>query len=357
MPEASDIELSLIIPAYNESAIILRNVRELESWMVTNLPAVTFEIIVVDDGSTDGMGALLMDAARDIPRLRVARHGRNRGRGKGVRTGLEASRGRYMICLDADLSYAPDHIPRLLEPLKQDAADITLASAYHPGGQVSNVPFTRAVMSRWGNRMLSAGFKGKLKTVTCVVRGFRRDVVEALELTNDGKDLHLEILQKAELFGMRILEVPAHLNWRDRDRGKVARKRLIDYIPFLSMSGTIASHLVYSYVLQPSALLNIPIVSLLGVSFLCLVALVGSWISRLMDVGAIGLGTLYSTLRETMLQGQLTVLVLVASFIIAIILLAFYFASQQSKRHHDDMYILLNRMNARLKELEQKRGS
>lgn len=349
-------ELSLIIPAYNESGIIVRNVTELDAWMRAELPDVTFEMLVVDDGSTDGMADQLKAKTATLPGLRVVSHGRNRGRGRAIRTGFEASRGAYVICLDADLSYAPSHIPRLLEPLRQGRADITLASAYHPEGSVENVPFTRLLMSRVGNRILSSGFKGDLHTVTCIVRGFSREAINTLELINDGKDLHLEIIQKAELFGLRLVEVPAHLIWRDRNRGKKKKRRLRDFIPFLSMSGTMASHLVYSYVLRPAGLLNIPLFGLMLVAAICIAGLAISFLTKLADPVTGGFSQIYSVLRETLLQGQLTALVLAASLIFVVILLAFYFASQQNKRHHDEMYILLSRMNARIKELERRQA-
>lgn len=354
MPSPRDIELSLVIPAYNESEIILRNIGELEQWMTANLAHVDYEIIVVDDGSTDGMGRRLDERAVTDKHLRVAHHKRNMGRGRGIRTGFEASRAQYVICLDADLSYAPEHIARLLTPLVADEADITLASAYHPDGSVQNVPFTRALMSRWANFLLSRGLKSKLHTVTCIVRGFSRKAIDQLELINDGKDLHLEIIQKSELFGLRLKEVPGHLNWRDRDRKtKKPQGRFINRIPFLSMSGTIASHLIYSYVLRPGAMLQIPVISLMFVTLISAAVLAWAWLERLFGPGTLGLNKIYTTLRETLLQGQLTLLVMVSSLLVSAIFLAFYFASQQSKRYHDEIYVLLSRVNARLKELER----
>jgi len=354
MPTDLGIDLTLVIPAYNESAIIMANVRELDAYMRTALPDVRYEILVVDDGSTDGMSGILRDGQAEIPALRHVSHSRNRGRGRGVRTGIENARGAFLICLDADLSYAPDHIPRLLAPLQSDEADVTLASAYHPDGRVNNVPLGRALMSRYGNKMLSAGFRSNIHTATCIVRGFRREAVAQLDLINDGKDLHLEILQKAELFNLRILEVPAYLNWRDRKRGAKPKRRLRDFVPFLAMSGTIASHLVYSYVLRPSGLLNLPLIGLAAVMALALGSLVWSFIEKLAASGSLGLDAIYSTLRETLIQGQLTALVFTTALIVSIILMAFYFASQQSKRHYEDIYILLNRMDARLKAIERE---
>ncbi len=349
------VELSLIIPAYNEAAIIVRNIGEVEAYMRDHLADIAYELIIVDDGSTDGMADLVAEHGKTHEAVRLVRHDRNRGRGRAIRTGFDASQGDFIICLDADLSYAPEHIARLLTPLKEGVADITLASAYHPEGSVQNVPTMRALLSRWGNRVLNAGIQSKIHTVTCVVRGYRRDALDAMELINDGKDLHLEIIQKAELFGLRLKEVPGHLKWRDRNRGRKPKTRLRDHIPLQGMSGMIASHLVYSYVLRPGTMLSIPVVSLLFISLIALITLIWSWAARLLGPGAFGFSKLYGTLRETLLHGGLTLAVMISCLIIAIILLAFYFASQQSKRHHDEVYILLSRMNARLKELERSK--
>src|SRR3954471_17880093 len=119
------VELSLIIPAYNESAIILRNVEEIERWMAEHQPEIAYDIVVIDDGSTDGTGEVLNERAKTDPRLKPLHHNGNRGRGRAIRTGFEQSSGRFVICLDADLSYSPEHIPRLLEPLRTGRADIT----------------------------------------------------------------------------------------------------------------------------------------------------------------------------------------------------------------------------------------
>jgi dolichol-phosphate mannosyltransferase len=154
--------VSLVIPAFNESEIILHNVDELAAWMTSNAKHISFEILVVDDGSTDGMGDLLEEACLQRNWLRVAHHPVNMGRGLGVRTGFSKATGDYIVCLDADLSYSPDHVLRLLDPLMAGEADITLASVYHPEGQVINVPGQRVFLSRFGNRILSLGFGGDL---------------------------------------------------------------------------------------------------------------------------------------------------------------------------------------------------
>lgn len=346
------VEISLVIPAYNEAGIITGTVGQLDAFMRANMPGRSFEIIVVDDGSSDGMYARL--AELDMPGLRVERHPRNLGRGAGIRTGFAAARGAYVVTLDSDLSYAPDHIPRLLAPLEAGEADIVLASAYHPDGVVRNVPFVRAKLSYYGNKVLSAGVRGQLHTLTCMVRAYRREVVETLELVNSGKDLHLEIIQKANMLGYRIVEVPATLDWRDKSRAKRVGKGW--RFPLLAMSGTIASHLVYNYVLRPGSMLILPVVSLGFVILLGGLMLLYGWIANIIHLAGHGFfRALYEGLRTTLLDGWLTLTIMGGSAFFLLIFLAFYFQSHQSKKQFEELYILLTRLNDRVKALEDPR--
>jgi len=347
-------QISLIVPAFNEAGIIANTVHELHRYMADKMSAWTYEIIVVDDGSTDGMAGVL-EALND-PQLRVARHPRNKGRGAGIRTGFATARGDYLICLDADLSYAPFHIERLVAPLHAGEADVTLASAYHPDGAVRNVPAFRAFMSRQGNKILSSGVYGRFHTLTCMVRGYRREVTDHLDLISDNKDLHIEILQKAALFGYRVIEVPAVLEWRSKDRAKRLSQGWFASFPLFAMSGTIVSHLVYNYVLRPGRTLMIPIVGLAAVAVIAALTLIGTWLARVVTSNEANLLTrFYEATRETLIQGALTSTVLLSSVAALLIFISFYFASQQSKKQFEETYILLSRINERLKRLERSR--
>ncbi len=165
-----------------------------------------------------------------------------------MRTGFAAANGEYLVTLDSDLSHLPDYIPRTLVPIEPDKADIVLASAHHPDFVVRNVPWMRAKLSYYGDKVLSAGVRGQLHTLTCIVCAYRREVVKKLELVSDGKDLHIEIIQKANLFGYRLTEIPATLDWRDKSRAKRVGKG--SAFPLFALSGIIASHLVDNSVLR-----------------------------------------------------------------------------------------------------------
>lgn len=341
--------LSVIIPAFNETSVILGNVDEVSAWIEARYPKLSYEVLVVDDGSTDGMREILLDAMSSRSWLRVVSHDRNRGRGKGIRTGFENAKGEFIICLDADLSYSPSHIEGLLEPLRSGGAEITLASAHHPEGALVNVPRQRAFLSKVGNKILAKGFSGGFSTVTCVVRGFTRKAVESLELVSEGKDLHLEILQKAELLGLHIREVPATLYWRDRKRGSTKNTSLIPDIAIIKMRKTVLSHLVFNYITNPGVLLFFPTTFLLLVSILSFSMLSASFVTRLLESET----ALFMTLRMTLVEGQLTLLVGSLSLVFLIIFSIFYFLSNQSKRYFEEQYTLLMRMNQRIKELER----
>lgn len=345
--------ISVIIPVLNEEDTIRGTVDELAAWFETSMPGRAFEIIVVNDGSTDRTALVLKELADERAYLQVAHHPYNIGRGQAVRTGLLHAKGDYVVSMDADLSYEPNHIRILIEPLERGEADITLASAYHPEGKVENVPFRRALISRIGNWVLSLGTYGEFHTVTCIVRGFRRDAIANIDLVNTDKDLHLEIIQKAQLFGLRVREVPATLAWRDRKRQSrsVKKKRPIRFLP--GRGSVIGSHLAYGFAMRPSLFVVIPLITLA-------LAIAAGSATLLYQFGRHLFGSshaswvsgVYQALRTTLIEGNLTLIIVFFAAVILMQFFAFVMIASQNKRTYEEMIVLLGRTNDRIRELQ-----
>lgn len=205
--------VSLVIPAYNEAAILERNLLQLCEHLVRLGAEFTSEIVLVNDGSRDRTGALADAFALDHDSVRVVHHSHNQGLGQALRTGFEAARGRYIVTLDLDLSYAPAHIERLVRHMRRTGAQVVVASPYMPGGRVSSVPRLRLWLSIWANRFLSLAAKRDLSTLTGMVRAYDGAFLRSLHPRANGMDINPELLHKAQLLKASVEEIPAHLHW------------------------------------------------------------------------------------------------------------------------------------------------
>ena len=255
-----DIALSIVAPMFNEQDNVTRTVDLIKKEMEgLGRP---WEFIMVDDGSTDGTRAAAVAQAQADPRIRVVGYTRNAGRGKALRTGIAAARGAIIVTTDFDLSYEPSHITRLFHELDADPElDAVLGSAYMEGGQAIGVPWFRLFVSKLGNRILSFAMGGRFKTITCVLRGYRRGVIQDLELESNGKEFHLEVLSKLTALGYNVKEIPATLRARKKGRSK------------FRFRATSVSHLMFSLYERPMMLFG-----LLGVLSIVLGVFVGLYL-------------------------------------------------------------------------------
>jgi glycosyltransferase involved in cell wall biosynthesis len=214
------VDLTVISPVFNEAENVLSSV----SRIVEALKAMqgTWELLLVNDGSSDDTLAIARDLEGSTPQLRVLSYPVNCGRGRALRHGFTHARGRYVITIDFDLSYSEDHILALYRELSdpRQMNDVVLGSAYMVGGKVVGVDSTRLLVSRLGNKILEYTFPQAFKTTTCILRGYRREVLQALELDSDGKEIHLEILSKVCALGFRVKEIPATLSSRKKGTSK-----------------------------------------------------------------------------------------------------------------------------------------
>ncbi|HEY6233759.1 MAG TPA: glycosyltransferase family 2 protein, partial [Candidatus Elarobacter sp.] len=164
--------MSVLIPAYNEAAIIERTLSTVRDHLSTRPDAHSWEMLVVDDGSTDGTGDLAEAFAAGDERIRVLRHRTNFGLGQALRYGFAQAKGDVVVTLDADLTYSVDHVDRLLDAFEQTGAKIVVASPYAHGGVTTRVPFRRLLPSRVANVLLAAASNAHISTYTGMVRAY-----------------------------------------------------------------------------------------------------------------------------------------------------------------------------------------
>jgi glycosyltransferase involved in cell wall biosynthesis len=205
--------VSVVVPVYNESEIITANLTTICDYLGRLEEMYRWEMIVVNDGSTDDTGALAEAFAEGREDVRVLHHQTNFRLGQALRYAFSKCRGDYVVTFDCDLSYAPEHIGRLVTELHSTDAKIVIASPYAKGGQTTKVPFRRRFLSRSANRFLAATARGHISTLTGMVRAYDRRFLSTLNLRSMGADINTEILYKAELLGAKVVEIPAHLDW------------------------------------------------------------------------------------------------------------------------------------------------
>jgi glycosyltransferase involved in cell wall biosynthesis len=205
--------VSVVVSAYNEAALLERNLLRLCQYMKSLEEEYRWEIIFINDGSTDETGELAEAFGETRDNMHVFHHMTNLGVGQAFKLAFEHCRGNYIVTLDLDLSYSPDHIRKLLSKIRATGAKIVVASPYMKEGMVSNVPWLRRILSICANRFLARTARGSLSTLTSMVRAYDGKFVKSLNLRSLGMEVNPEVIYKAKLLHAHIEEVPAHLDW------------------------------------------------------------------------------------------------------------------------------------------------
>lgn len=203
-------ELSVVLPCLNEARTLPACIAQIQRAILEH--HLDAEIIVADNGSTDGSSAIATSLGARVASVP------DRGYGSALMGGIAAARGQYLIMGDADGSYNFDDIPKFLEQLRA-GADLVMGNRFRGGIQKGAMPFLHRNL---GNPVLS--FIGRLffhapcGDFHCGLRGFSKQSYQRMDLQTTGMEFASEMVVKASLFGMKIVEVPTTLAPAGRDR-------------------------------------------------------------------------------------------------------------------------------------------
>jgi len=204
--------LSVIIPAYNESKTILRVVDSVLGLDVSK------QIIVVDDGSTDGTRETIR-ALKGRPGIDIALHDCNQGKGAAIQTGIQLAIGDILIVQDADLEYDPQDILRVIRPIVDGESDVVFGSRY-----LTNSRQDQSALHRFGNACLT-GFSNwmtnqRLTDMETCYKAFRRELIQSIPIEQRRFGFEPEITAKLARKKILIREVPISYQSRSWQEGK-----------------------------------------------------------------------------------------------------------------------------------------
>ncbi len=222
------MRLSVIVPVYNEMDTIAEILRRVHAVDLTvsigygseagSAVELEREVVVVDDGSTDGTSELLQQLRNDA-RTAVLWHEQNQGKGAAVRTGLQRATGDILLIQDADLEYDPRDYPSLLQPILEGRSEVVYGSRFR-GGPTKAMFFWHAVGNRFLTLVTNVLYDSILSDMETCYKVFTREVADQLDLKASGWGFDPEITAQILKLGYRIYEVPITYTGREVEEGK-----------------------------------------------------------------------------------------------------------------------------------------
>ncbi len=211
--------LSVVLPIYNEALILDGTVARLLPFLAGLTP--DFELICVDDGSTDRSREILESAAHDDARIRVEVSPRNRGKGAAVRRGMLAAAGDRVVFMDADLSTQLEELPALLEAL-DSGYPVVIGNRRAPGSHLARrQPLLRETLGKGFTILSRLLLAPGIHDFTCGFKGFSRKAAQEIfrRSTQDGWTFDVELVVIAQELNFKLAQVP--VTWRHEDNTKV----------------------------------------------------------------------------------------------------------------------------------------
>jgi len=207
------MKLSILMPVYNEYTTLASAVKEVLS---VDFPC-EFELVIVDDGSTDGTRELYPSIADD-PRISVHLHERNQGKGAAIRTAAEVATGDYVIMCDADLEYSPAEIPSLLAPVL--AGDAKVVYGTRTFGSHNSYSYLYVLGNKGVTTVANVLFNCYISDLETCFKLVPADLYRELDIRETGFGMEAEVTGKLLRRGIRPYEVPISYKARSREAGK-----------------------------------------------------------------------------------------------------------------------------------------
>jgi len=325
--------ISIVLPCYNEEAILLANISTVVNYLKSKDFKYDWEIVIINDGSNDNTGEIVNELSNQNSHIRVIHHPKNLNLGNALKTGFKNAKGNIIVVMDIDLSYSVDHIEKMVDKLIETHSDIVIASPYMKGGKVTDVPFTRKIMSRWVNRFMRIAAQEKYHTYTGMVRAYRKEFISTVNLKTKDYEINPEILYKAMILRARIVEIPAHLDWTEQNKYADKRKSSIRVLRGF-FSGIMSSFIFRPYIFFlaiGSFLMLLSMYELLWLLYDTLSNLSSATIIH--KAFSISLAMQFRKNPQTFMVGGIT-------FIAAIQFLSVGFLSLQNKRYFEELFHL-----------------
>ena len=231
MTSATDSQVTVILCSFNGADTLPA---ALESALTQTMPGTQFEVLLVDDGSTDGTREVL--SALSDPRVQVLHHEENLGKGAALRSGINASSGDVVIIQDADLEYDPSEYGKLLKPIQDGKADVVYGSRFKSGDAGRVLYYWHSVGNLFLTWLSNMFTNLNLTDMETCYKLIRRDVVQSIDIKSNRFNVEPELTAKLLMKGVRIYEVPASYVGRTRAEGKK-----ISWVDFISAIWTLVS--------------------------------------------------------------------------------------------------------------------